>query len=119
MTAGSDHTCRIWSVDTGAELQRLEGHEDEIFSCAYNYEGDTIITGSKDNTCRIWKDTELIKSLEAKGIKADHQRVIHLLTHTPVSYTHLTLPTILLVQISVVAVSLKKKKKNTNTTEGR
>eukprot|EP00831_Metopus_contortus_P074885 TRINITY_DN6844_c0_g1_i5.p1 TRINITY_DN6844_c0_g1~~TRINITY_DN6844_c0_g1_i5.p1 ORF type:complete len:145 (-),score=37.35 TRINITY_DN6844_c0_g1_i5:3-437(-) len=29
----------------------------------------------------------------------------------PVSYTHLTLPTILLVQISVVAVSLKKKTK--------
>eukprot|EP00831_Metopus_contortus_P039988 TRINITY_DN3130_c0_g1_i6.p1 TRINITY_DN3130_c0_g1~~TRINITY_DN3130_c0_g1_i6.p1 ORF type:complete len:292 (-),score=85.25 TRINITY_DN3130_c0_g1_i6:39-914(-) len=32
-----------------------------------------------------------------------------------VSYTHLTLPTILLVQISVVAVSLKKKKKITNS----
>eukprot|EP00831_Metopus_contortus_P024602 TRINITY_DN21419_c0_g1_i1.p3 TRINITY_DN21419_c0_g1~~TRINITY_DN21419_c0_g1_i1.p3 ORF type:complete len:163 (+),score=22.40 TRINITY_DN21419_c0_g1_i1:331-819(+) len=32
----------------------------------------------------------------------------------PVSYTHLTLPTILLVQISVVAVSLKKKKPKTN-----
>eukprot|EP00831_Metopus_contortus_P068569 TRINITY_DN6133_c0_g1_i1.p1 TRINITY_DN6133_c0_g1~~TRINITY_DN6133_c0_g1_i1.p1 ORF type:complete len:547 (-),score=111.26 TRINITY_DN6133_c0_g1_i1:29-1669(-) len=32
--------------------------------------------------------------------------------HKPVSYTHLTLPTILLVQISVVAVSLKKKKQN-------
>eukprot|EP00831_Metopus_contortus_P016669 TRINITY_DN17028_c0_g1_i2.p1 TRINITY_DN17028_c0_g1~~TRINITY_DN17028_c0_g1_i2.p1 ORF type:complete len:128 (+),score=23.96 TRINITY_DN17028_c0_g1_i2:275-658(+) len=31
----------------------------------------------------------------------------------PVSYTHLTLPTILLVQISVVAVSLKKKKQPT------
>eukprot|EP00831_Metopus_contortus_P011689 TRINITY_DN14669_c0_g1_i1.p1 TRINITY_DN14669_c0_g1~~TRINITY_DN14669_c0_g1_i1.p1 ORF type:complete len:278 (-),score=69.40 TRINITY_DN14669_c0_g1_i1:75-908(-) len=30
----------------------------------------------------------------------------------PVSYTHLTLPTILLVQISVVAVSFKKKKQN-------
>eukprot|EP00831_Metopus_contortus_P062521 TRINITY_DN5466_c0_g1_i12.p1 TRINITY_DN5466_c0_g1~~TRINITY_DN5466_c0_g1_i12.p1 ORF type:complete len:151 (+),score=50.01 TRINITY_DN5466_c0_g1_i12:80-532(+) len=38
----------------------------------------------------------------------------------PVSYTHLTLPTILLVQISVVAVSLKKKKKkqNQNTRTG-
>ncbi|RYY85909.1 hypothetical protein EON63_06680 [archaeon] len=35
--------------------QVLEGHTDEIFSCAFNYEGDTIITGSKDNTCRIWK----------------------------------------------------------------
>eukprot|EP00831_Metopus_contortus_P046251 TRINITY_DN37134_c0_g1_i1.p1 TRINITY_DN37134_c0_g1~~TRINITY_DN37134_c0_g1_i1.p1 ORF type:complete len:146 (-),score=29.29 TRINITY_DN37134_c0_g1_i1:33-470(-) len=30
-------------------------------------------------------------------------------SHVPVSYTHLTLPTILLVQISVVAVSFKKK----------
>eukprot|EP00831_Metopus_contortus_P059319 TRINITY_DN51309_c0_g1_i1.p2 TRINITY_DN51309_c0_g1~~TRINITY_DN51309_c0_g1_i1.p2 ORF type:complete len:174 (-),score=18.18 TRINITY_DN51309_c0_g1_i1:33-554(-) len=34
--------------------------------------------------------------------------------HISVSYTHLTLPTILLVQISVVAVSLKKKKKEKN-----
>jgi len=23
----------------------LEGHGDEIFSCAFNYEGNTIITG--------------------------------------------------------------------------
>eukprot|EP00831_Metopus_contortus_P071424 TRINITY_DN65243_c0_g1_i2.p1 TRINITY_DN65243_c0_g1~~TRINITY_DN65243_c0_g1_i2.p1 ORF type:complete len:306 (+),score=49.22 TRINITY_DN65243_c0_g1_i2:188-1105(+) len=37
-----------------------------------------------------------------------------------VSYTHLTLPTILLVQISVVAVSLKKKKKEKqNNTRSR
>ncbi|RYG48645.1 hypothetical protein EON67_07405 [archaeon] len=33
-------------------MQKLEGHTDEIFSCAFNYEGDAIITGSKDNTCR-------------------------------------------------------------------
>ena len=38
----------------------LEGHEDEIFSCAFNYEGDTIITGSKDNTCRIWRDQTMM-----------------------------------------------------------
>ena len=31
-------------------------------------------------------------------------------TYAPVSYTHLTLPTSDLVEISVVAVSLKKKK---------
>lgn len=31
------HICNI--------LQVLEGHTDEIFSCAFNYEGDTIITG--------------------------------------------------------------------------
>eukprot|EP00831_Metopus_contortus_P032533 TRINITY_DN26252_c0_g1_i2.p4 TRINITY_DN26252_c0_g1~~TRINITY_DN26252_c0_g1_i2.p4 ORF type:complete len:131 (-),score=36.39 TRINITY_DN26252_c0_g1_i2:16-408(-) len=43
----------------------------------------------------------MIWSLEVKGIK--------ILQGMAVSYTHLTLPTILLVQISVVAVSLKKK----------
>ena len=37
-------------------MQQLEGHSDEIFSCSFNYEGDTIITGSKDNTCGIWRD---------------------------------------------------------------
>ena len=36
-------------------LQTLDGHTDEIFSCAFNYAGNTIITGSKDNTCRVWK----------------------------------------------------------------
>eukprot|EP00831_Metopus_contortus_P011735 TRINITY_DN14690_c0_g1_i4.p3 TRINITY_DN14690_c0_g1~~TRINITY_DN14690_c0_g1_i4.p3 ORF type:complete len:148 (+),score=28.25 TRINITY_DN14690_c0_g1_i4:148-591(+) len=49
--------------------------------------------------------------------KADHiyvrpMRRYQLLPTKAVSYTHLTLPTILLVQISVVAVSLKKKKKH-------
>ena len=47
-------------------MQVLEGHEDEIFSCAFNYEGDTIITGSKDNTCRIWKDSNALKAAAAK-----------------------------------------------------
>jgi dynein assembly factor with WDR repeat domains 1 len=55
ITASSDKTCKLWDVDTGACVQTLEGHTDEIFSCAFNYEGDRIITGSKDNTCRIWK----------------------------------------------------------------
>jgi len=47
-----------------------EGHEDEIFSCAFNYEGDTIITGSKDNTCRIWKDQRLIRTWEEENGQA-------------------------------------------------
>jgi dynein assembly factor with WDR repeat domains 1 len=66
MTASADKTAIIWSAgEEGEEPQVLEGslsvikgHEDEIFSCAFNYEGDTIITGSKDNTCKIWLDNE-------------------------------------------------------------
>eukprot|EP00831_Metopus_contortus_P004962 TRINITY_DN11854_c0_g1_i4.p1 TRINITY_DN11854_c0_g1~~TRINITY_DN11854_c0_g1_i4.p1 ORF type:complete len:121 (+),score=63.43 TRINITY_DN11854_c0_g1_i4:66-428(+) len=47
-------------------------------------------------------------------IKKTHKKTVR-----TVSYTHLTLPTILLVQISVVAVSLKKKKKTHQKTEAK
>ena len=55
ITASSDKTCRLWDSATGECLQTLSGHTDEVFSCAFNYDGDYIITGSKDNTCRIWR----------------------------------------------------------------
>ena len=55
MTGSSDTMVRLWDVDTGTCKQVLEGHKEEIFSCAFNYDGNTIITASKDNTCRIWK----------------------------------------------------------------
>ena len=72
LTASEDSTARLWDVETGEELQQLQsntiylifvnllGHTDEIFSIAFNYESDTIITGSKDNTCIIWKDEAVI-----------------------------------------------------------
>lgn len=45
LTASSDKTARIWDPETGNCKQILEGHTDEIFSCAFNYEGNIIITG--------------------------------------------------------------------------
>lgn len=47
LTASSDKTARLWDAATGHCLQVLEGHTDEIFSCAFNYKGDIIITGNK------------------------------------------------------------------------
>ncbi|KAG2462270.1 DAW1 factor, partial [Polypterus senegalus] len=44
LTGSADKTARIWDPYTGRCLQVLEGHLDEIFSCAFNYEGNTIIT---------------------------------------------------------------------------
>ena len=46
LTASSDKTARLWEIETGGCMQILEGHTDEIFSCAFNYEGDTVITGT-------------------------------------------------------------------------
>ena len=45
LTGSSDKTARLWDPETGVCKQILEGHTDEIFSCAFNYEGNTIITG--------------------------------------------------------------------------
>ena len=45
LTASADKTAKLWDPLSGTCLQTLEGHTDEIFSCAFNYEGDTIITG--------------------------------------------------------------------------
>ncbi|PIO27927.1 hypothetical protein AB205_0221900, partial [Aquarana catesbeiana] len=43
LTASSDKTACLWDPQTGQCVQVLEGHTDEIFSCAFNYEGNTII----------------------------------------------------------------------------
>ena len=59
LTGSSDATCRLWDVETGECKQILDGHKEDIFSCAFNYSGDTIITASKDNTCKIWSTKEV------------------------------------------------------------
>ena len=56
MTGSSDKTVRLWDVENGSCKQILDRHSEEIFSCAFNYEGDTIITSSKDKKCVIYKD---------------------------------------------------------------
>ena len=45
LTASIDKTARLWDPETGQCKQVLEGHGDEIFCCAFNYDGNTIITG--------------------------------------------------------------------------
>ena len=66
ITASSDKTCRIWSTD-GECLQTLEGHIDEIFSCAFNYEGDTIITGARRRLNRPLSVADRLASAHLHG----------------------------------------------------
>ncbi|KAI8437934.1 hypothetical protein MSG28_010606 [Choristoneura fumiferana] len=55
-TSGAIDDDAISSVpDIQTSTNVLSGHQGEIFSCAYSYAGDAIITASKDNTCRIWR----------------------------------------------------------------
>jgi hypothetical protein len=50
-----DNTLRIWDAATGESLQTLEGHEFWVSSVAWNPAGTRIVSGSHDNTLRIWE----------------------------------------------------------------
>lgn len=44
----------VWSVQTGQLLDQLAGHEGPISSLAFSSDGNTLVSGSWDNTVRIW-----------------------------------------------------------------
>ncbi|MFM6754395.1 MAG: WD40 repeat domain-containing protein, partial [Dolichospermum sp.] len=40
---------------TGELLQTLTGHSDSVWSLAYSPDGQTLASGSLDNTIKIWR----------------------------------------------------------------
>ena len=60
-------TARIWDVESGKELRRLEGHSGHISSVAFSSDGKRIVSSgggySGDTTIRIW-DTESGEALK-------------------------------------------------------
>jgi periodic tryptophan protein 2 len=44
----------IWSVQTGQLLDQLAGHEGPISTLAFTADGQTLVSGSWDNTVRLW-----------------------------------------------------------------
>lgn len=43
---------QIWNVDTGKCLYVLTGHDQEIYSVAFN--GIRVVSGGMDTTVRVW-----------------------------------------------------------------
>lgn len=44
----------VWSVQTGQLLDQLSGHEGPVSSLAFAADGSHVVSGSWDNTVRIW-----------------------------------------------------------------
>ena len=74
-TAGGDRIIKIWNFDMTEEfkksliekgnlslklnintlfVEKLEGHTDNVTSLAYNKEKNILVSGSEDNTIRLW-----------------------------------------------------------------
>lgn len=81
-TGGGEGTVRIWDVETGKELLRLQGHKGPISSVAYSPDGTLITSGGGDTmvwsrmladgdrTVRLW---EAATGRELQALRG-HQR---------------------------------------------
>ena len=54
VTGSTDDSVRIWDVESGEELRKLEGHFDWVASVSWSPDGKRVVTGSGDRTVRIW-----------------------------------------------------------------
>lgn len=55
LTGSTDHTLKLWEVDTGNCLQTFVGHTDGVRSVAFSPDGKIIASGSIDRTIKLWQ----------------------------------------------------------------
>ena len=54
VSAGNDHTVRLWDAATGECLRVLRGHTDEVFAAVFHPDGSRIASAGRDRVIRIW-----------------------------------------------------------------
>ena len=64
-----DKTAVIWDVESGDAITTLEGHQDGVWSAAFNHDGTQVVTASQDRTAIIWD----VESGDAITILKGHQ----------------------------------------------
>lgn len=71
--AGSLHSdsIHIWSVQTGQLLDQLAGHEGPISSLAFAPDGGILVSGSWDNTIRLWSIFARTQTSEPLQVQAN------------------------------------------------
>jgi WD40 repeat protein len=53
-TGSWDHSAKIWDVDTGRAVHKLEGHAGYVNSVEFSPDGTELLTASDDGTARLW-----------------------------------------------------------------
>lgn len=61
----------LWSVQTGALLDQLSGHEGPISTLAFTPDGSSLISGSWDRTIRVWSVFNRTQTSDALQLESD------------------------------------------------
>ena len=64
--ASTDHTARIWNVNTGKEALALVGHMSSVWCATFSPDGRRVFTASHDGTMKVW-DAERGRELLSIG----------------------------------------------------
>lgn len=54
LAAATGRTVHLFDIATGKQIKTLEGHELSITSVVFSPDGKSIVSGSLDNTVRVW-----------------------------------------------------------------
>jgi U3 small nucleolar RNA-associated protein 12 len=57
-SVGKDRVLKYWDGDKFELIQKLEGHQGEIWALAVSNQGAYVVTGSHDKSIRIWEKTD-------------------------------------------------------------
>jgi WD40 repeat protein/serine/threonine protein kinase len=67
VTAGADHTARVWDVDRGVTLLVLR-HADKVRFAMFSPDGTRVLTASDDGSAKLWDASsgDMVQSLDGK-----------------------------------------------------
>lgn len=57
-SVSKDRTIKYWDGDKFEQIQRLDGHHDEINAVAVSKTGDFVVSGGNDKGIRVWEQTD-------------------------------------------------------------